>query len=210
MENKQELLDKVAQSIIDNLECSLKDAATNLVFGKGNPNSDLLFIAEAPGANEDLEGLPFVGKAGKDLDKHLNKIGLSLENMYIANILKYRPPKNRDPKPEEIENHTPYLVKQIEIIKPKIIVTLGNFSSKFILANGNVKNMKKINGVDELHGKIIKMDFKGTKIKVFPIHHPSSIIYSKDRRKWFEEDFYKLERLLFGKNRNKEIQTKLI
>ncbi len=211
MNNKQKLLDEVAEDIIKNLKCPLRDAANNLVFGKGNSNSDILFIGEAPGAKEDLEGFPFVGKAGKDLDKRLNKICLTLDEVYIANILKYRPPKNRDPTPTEMENHTPYLVKQIEIIKPKIICTLGNFSTKFILANGNVKEMKKIAGVDALHGEVQKINFRGIEVNVFPLHHPSSIIYSKDRRKWFEEDFLKLEKYLFGKNRKtQEIQKSLI
>jgi DNA polymerase len=210
MKDKQKLLDEVAVKINKELNCPLKDAANNLVFGKGNPNAEILFIGEAPGAKEDEAGIPFVGKAGKDLDKELNKIGLTLEDVYIANILKYRPPKNRDPTPIEIENHTPYLVKQIEIIKPKYVCTLGNFSTKYVLANGDVKLMKKIEGVDSLHGIPKEIEFRGEMITVFPLHHPSSIIYSKDRRKWFSEDFEKLERLLFGKNRTKEIQKSLV
>ena len=208
--SNQELLDEVAKEIINNLKCQLKDEANNLVFGKGNSNSDILLVGEAPGNNEDLQGLPFVGKAGKTLDSHLNKIGLTIDDVYIANILKYRPPKNRDPKPDEIENHTPYLIKQIKIINPKFVVTLGNFATKFIIANGNVKEMKKIYGLDKLHGNPIQMNFQGLDITLFPIHHPSSIIYNKERRKWFEEDLYELEILLFGKNRKKETQKSLI
>lgn len=206
----QELLDEIKQDILKNLKCPLKDAATNLVFGKGNPNADILFIGEAPGANEDLQGLPFVGKAGKDLDKQLNKISLTLDDVYIANILKYRPPKNRDPTFDEMLTHTPYLVEQIKIIQPKIICTLGNFSTKFVLANANVKEMKKIEGVDNLHGKIKEIEFQNLKIKIFPLHHPSSIIYSKDRRRWFEEDFLKLAKLLNLKIKTQETQKKLI
>lgn len=211
MSSKQELLDKVKIDILNNLKCQLKDEAINLVFGKGNINADILFIGEAPGAKEDEQGIPFVGKAGKDLDKQLNKISLTLDDVYIANILKYRPPKNRDPTFEEMIKHTPYLVEQIKIIKPKVICTLGNFSSKFVLANADIKGMKKIDGVDVLHGEIKEIEFQGLKAKVFPLHHPSSIIYSKDRRKWFEEDFFKLEKYLFGKNRKKqETQKKLL
>jgi len=201
-------LQEIEEDILKNLKCELKDMAQNLVFGKGNPKADILFIGEAPGAKEDEQGIPFVGKAGKDLDSQLNKIGLSLEDVYIANILKYRPPKNRDPNPDEMLKHTPFLVEQIKVIKPKVICTLGNFSTKFVLANGDVKEMKKVEGVDKLHGKIIEVEFFGEKIKVFPIHHPSSIIYSKDRRKWFGEDFLELERILFGENRVKQEEQK--
>jgi len=127
-------LEKVKQDIVDNLKCELKDNSTSIVFGKGSEDAQVLFIGEAPGAKEDLQGVPFVGRAGKQLDKLLNKISLSIDDVYIANILKYRPPKNRDPKINEIISHTPYLIEQIKIIKPEIIATLGNFSSKFILA----------------------------------------------------------------------------
>ena len=195
--NKQILLDKLKQKIIENLNCPLKKEAKNLVFGKGNPNTDILFIGEAPGAKEDEVGIPFIGKAGKDLDKQLNNIKLTLDDIYITNILKYRPPKNRDPTFEEIKNHTPYLVEQIKIIQPKIICTLGNFASKYILSNANINTMKKMDGVDKLHGKIVGMYFQEEKIKVFPLHHPSSTIYSKERRKHFANDFLELKRILF-------------
>ena len=179
-----------------------------MVFGKGNPDAQIMFIGEAPGEKEDLAGIPFVGKAGKDLDKQLNTISLTLDDVYIANILKYRPPKNRNPKPEEMINHTPYLVEQIK----KIICTLGNFATKFILANANIKEMKKIQGVDILHGKTQEITFQNLKIKVFPIHHPSSIIYSKDRRKWFSEDFKTIANILGKKikKEKEEIQKTLI
>src|SRR3990167_2004068 len=99
------------------MQCPLKDAATNLVFGKGNPEAKILFIGEAPGANEDLQGLPFVGAAGKQLDSFLHMINLCIEDVYIANILKYRPPDNRPPNKDEIRTHTPFLIEQIKIIQ---------------------------------------------------------------------------------------------
>ena len=204
--SNQELLDEVVNDIKKSLKCELKDAATNLVFGKGNPNAQILFIGEAPGEKEDLIGIPFVGSAGKILDKQLNKIGLSIDDVYIANILKYRPPLNRDPTIDEMKLHTPYLVKQIEIIKPKIICTLGNFSTNNILANTNIDEMKKIPGVSELHGQIKEVDFKGLKIKIFPIYHPTATVYRNAVKQAFEEDFIKLGKELFGYNFKPKIE----
>ena len=123
MTDKSKALAELRESI-SQLDLPLKATATNLVFGKGNPNTDILFIGEAPGKFEDLQGIPFVGTAGKLLDEMLNKINLTINDIYIANILKYRPPNNREPQPDEISAHTPFLVEQIKIIKPKIIVTL--------------------------------------------------------------------------------------
>ena len=153
-------LEQITQKILTELHCPLKHAAKNLVFGKGNPNAPILFIGEAPGAKEDEQGIPFVGRAGKELDKLLQRIDLTIDDVYIANILKYRPPQNRDPKKEEIMDHTPYLIEQIKIIKPKIIATLGNYSTKFILSQCNIENMKKVQGIAEIHGQKfnIKLD----------------------------------------------------
>lgn len=187
--SKLEELKKIEEDILNNLECSLKDNAKNLVFGKGNINADILFIGEAPGAKEDEQGIPFVGRAGKDLDKFLHQIELSLDDVYITNILKYRPPKNRDPTKEEIITHTPYLVEQIKVINPKIIATLGNFSTKFVLSGFNQKNMKKIGGISELHGKEFEVELDFTKFKVIPIYHPSAMVYRPKLREEFENDF---------------------
>ncbi|MBI2056877.1 uracil-DNA glycosylase, partial [Candidatus Pacearchaeota archaeon] len=110
----------------------------NIVVGKGNLNANILFVGEAPGKNEDLQGEPFVGLAGKNLDKLLAKVGLSMNDVYIANILKCRPPENRDPLPEEIKAHTPWLLEQIKKIKPKVVCSLGNYATKFFLAKGEV------------------------------------------------------------------------
>lgn len=196
VEEKLAKLEKVKQDIVNNLVCPLKDEATNIVFGKGNPDADILFIGEAPGKEEDLQGLPFVGKAGKNLDEQLKKIDLSLDECYIANILKYRPPKNRDPTKEEMLDHTPYLIKQIEIINPKIIITLGNFSTKFILNGFKVAKMNKIDGVSKLHGQIIPIDIDNQKFNVFPMLHPAAIIYRRAWKEDFENDFLKLRNFL--------------
>jgi uracil-DNA glycosylase family 4 len=161
---------------------------TNIVVGKGNENADILFVGEAPGKNEDLEGLPFVGRAGKNLDNMLAKVGLNLEDIYIANILKCRPPENRDPLPEEIRAHTPWLVHQIKEMKPKVICSLGNYATKFFLALGDVEGMKKQPGITSVHGKPKEIEFFGLKIKLIPLFHPAAIIYKRDLLPLWEED----------------------
>jgi uracil-DNA glycosylase family 4 len=166
----------------------LKESAINLVFGKGNPNADILFVGEAAGRNEDEQGLPFVGAAGKNLDKLLENVGLSLNDVYIANILKYRPPENRDPLPEEIKSHTPWLLKQINEIKPKVICSLGNYSTKFFLAEGDVDKMKEQLGITQVHGKVKFVTIDGVKIKLIPLFHPAAIIYKRDLIPFWEKD----------------------
>jgi DNA polymerase len=152
---------------------------TNIVVGKGNPNANILFVGEAPGKNEDEQGIPFCGAAGKNLDKLLKKIGLSNEDIYIANILKCRPPQNRDPTPEEIKAHTPWLLKQIKEMKPKIICSLGNYATKFFLAKTNVEEMEKQPGITQVHGKVQEIKINGIKIKLIPLFHPAAIIYRR-------------------------------
>ncbi len=160
----------------------------NIVIGKGNLNADIMFIGEAPGRNEDEQGLPFVGAAGKNLDNLLAKVGLSLDDVYIANILKCRPPDNRDPLPEEIKAHTPWLIEQIKQIKPKVICSLGNYSTKFLLADGDVDNMDKMPGITQVHGKIKDIDFHGLKMKLIPLFHPAAIIYNRNLVNLWEKD----------------------
>lgn len=161
---------------------------TNIVIGKGNDNADIMFVGEAPGKNEDEQGLPFVGRAGKNLDDMLSKVGLSLEDVYIANILKCRPPENRDPLPEEIEAHTPWLLKQIKEIKPKVICSLGNYATKFFLAKGNVSSMNLQPGITSVHGKVRTIEFMGMQIKLIPLFHPAAIIYKREILPLWEED----------------------
>ena len=160
----------------------------NIVVGKGNPNARILFVGEAPGRNEDEQGLPFVGAAGKNLDKLLATVGLSLGDVYIANILKCRPPENRNPLPEEIKLHSPWLLKQIKEMKPAVVCSLGNYATKFFLANGIVEEMDKQPGITSLHGKVNEMDFLGLKIKLIPLFHPAAIIYNRSLQKLWEED----------------------
>jgi DNA polymerase len=151
----------------------------NIVVGRGNPNADILFVGEAPGKNEDEQGIPFCGRAGNNLDKLLNQVDLSIEEIYIANILKCRPPKNRDPTKKEIKLHTPWLLKQIKEMKPKIICSLGNYATKFFLAKTKVEDMKKQPGITEVHGKVQEINIDGLKIKLIPLFHPAAIIYKR-------------------------------
>ncbi len=177
-------------------EAKLPLSEGNLVFGKGNEKADIMFIGEAPGEKEDLQGEPFVGAAGKQLDKLLGSIGLSLNDVYIANILKYRPPGNRDPNKEEITAHTPFLLEQIQRICPKVLITLGNFSTKFVLSGFSPENMEKIDGITKLHGKekVVKLD--GKEILVLPMFHPAAMLYNPATRVAVEQDFQKLKALI--------------
>jgi len=160
----------------------------NIVIGKGNMKAEIMFIGEAPGKNEDDQGIPFVGAAGKNLDKLLERTGLRLNDVYVANILKCRPPENRNPFPDEIKAHTHWLIEQIKQIKPKVICTLGNYSTKFFLAGGNVDEMKKMPGITQIHGKVKLIEFQGLKIKIVPLFHPAAIIYNRNLTGLWEKD----------------------
>ncbi len=204
---KQSALDALKHKIESDMTCPLKDAATNLVFGKGNPDADIMFIGEAPGRQEDLQGLPFVGAAGKNLDALLHKIGLSIGEVYIANILKYRPPNNRDPRPDEIARHTPYLIEQIRIIKPKVIVTLGNFATRFCLAGFTTEGMSRISGITKLHGRVEHVEADGIGVAVFPMYHPAAMLYKPQLRETIDKDFQGLKDFLEGKAEEKKDKT---
>ncbi len=159
----------------------LFENCTNIVVGKGNFDADILFVGEAPGRNEDEQGSPFCGAAGKNLDKLLDSVGLSLDDIYVANILKCRPPENRDPLPDEIRAHTPWLLKQIRDMKPKVVCSLGNYATKFFLSLGDVDLMKKQPGISEVHGVARDIDINGLKIKLIPLFHPAAIIYNRTK-----------------------------
>lgn len=164
--------------------CPLCEGRTNLVFGVGDPQARVMIVGEAPGRNEDLQGEPFVGAAGKKLDALLAIAGLERSEVYIANVLKCRPPDNRDPQPEEIQACTPFLREQTRTIDPEFIVTLGNFSTKFIL--------KTDVGITRLHGQLQQAG----RFKVFPIFHPAAAIYDRSKQEALEADFATLGRLL--------------
>jgi len=151
----------------------------NIVIGKGNEHAKILFVGEAPGANEDEQGIPFVGAAGKNLDKLLANVGLSLNDIYVANILKCRPPENRNPSDDEIRAHTPWLIEQIKAMQPKVVCSLGNYSTKFFLSLGDVDKMKEQPGITQVHGKVQNIEIFGTKVKLIPLFHPAAIIYNR-------------------------------
>lgn len=165
-------------------QCALCQTRTNTVPGAGNEHAKVMFVGEAPGRNEDLQGKPFVGAAGKLLGQLLEGIGLSRDDIYIANILKCRPPSNRDPRPEEIEACTPWLREQIKAVHPTVLVTLGNFSTKFIL--------QTTTGITRLRGQVhVTGPFR-----VIPMFHPAAAIYDRSKVGVLEEDFALLRRLL--------------
>ena len=178
--SKQESLKKIKQAILDKNVCpELANSATQLVFGDGNPNADLIFVGEAPGKNEDIKGIPFVGAAGKFLDEMLESISLNRQDIYITNIVKYRPPNNRDPLPQEKLDFLPYLQAQIEVIQPKLIITLGRHSMNCFL--GDLQ-------ISKVHGQP-----KRYKDRVYlPLYHPAAALYNGGMRKTLLEDFKKI------------------
>ncbi|MFH0927554.1 MAG: uracil-DNA glycosylase [Candidatus Micrarchaeota archaeon] len=193
---KEERLAGIREKICSQLECPLKNSAKNLVFGKGNFDAKVFVVGEAPGKNEDETGIPFVGAAGKNLDGYLKLAGLTLDSVYIANILKYRPPENRDPSESEILSHTPYLVEQIRVVEPKILVPLGNFATKFVLGGFLVSGMKEVEGTSRLHGRKFEVEFEGRKILVFPIYHPAAAIYNRKLIGEILKDFEELGKII--------------
>ncbi|MRR11076.1 uracil-DNA glycosylase [bacterium] len=177
-------LDALRQHIGDCARCALGHTRTKLVFGVGDPHADLMFIGEAPGKNEDLQGEPFVGAAGKLLDELLASIGLQRSEVYIANVLKCRPPDNRDPLPEEVELCTPFLAEQVRLVDPKVIATLGNHATKYILGTNT--------GITALRGRLFHVDGR----RVVPIFHPAAALYDQSKRSMLFDDFKRLRTVL--------------
>jgi uracil-DNA glycosylase family 4 len=161
---------------------------TQVVFGSGNADADLMFVGEAPGAKEDERGLPFVGAAGKLLDELLGEVGLQREDVFIANVLKCRPPGNRDPAPVEIENCQEYLLRQVELIRPKVICTLGNFSTKLLRGDPT--------GITRVHGRPEVKLIGRRAVRLYPIHHPAAALYTRSLQDTLREDFARLPALL--------------
>jgi uracil-DNA glycosylase family 4 len=168
--------------------CPLARTRTNVVFGAGDADADLMFIGEAPGAEEDRQGLPFVGRAGGLLNELLEGIGLSRKEVFVANVLKCRPPGNRDPQPVEIETCRPYLLEQVELIEPKVIATLGNFATKLI--TGNPTGITRVRGTPQIH------TLGDRTVKIFPILHPAAILRNPGQRGVMDQDFEALRGLL--------------
>jgi uracil-DNA glycosylase len=168
--------------------CDLHATRTRAVPGEGDPGADLMFVGEAPGYHEDQQGRPFVGQAGRLLEQLLSSIGLTREQVFIANVLKSRPPNNRDPRPDEIAACQPYLWRQIEIIKPKVICTLGNFATK--LLSGSPA------GITRVHGQPQPTVISGHSLYLFPIFHPAAALYTPAMLTTLKEDFLRLPELL--------------
>jgi uracil-DNA glycosylase family 4 len=166
----------------------LADTRKNVVFGSGNADSDLMFVGEAPGASEDDQGIPFVGQAGKLLEKLLGEIGLQRNDVFIANVLKCRPPGNRDPLPLEIENCREYLYDQVQLIEPKVICTLGNFATKLLRDDPT--------GITKLHGQPELLAVGQRMVRLYPIFHPAAALYTPRMLQTLREDFVRLPELL--------------
>ena len=182
--DKQALLDQIKADIIKQNICpDLAKTAKQLVFGDGNINADIVFIGEAPGKNEDEQGIPFVGAAGKFLNEMLGLIDLKREDIYITNIVKYRPPNNRDPEPSEKEAFLPFLMQQLEVIKPKLIVTLGRHSMDVLLPGLKIS---------QVHGQPKR--FKGQ--VYLPLFHPAAALYNGGMRQTLIDDFVAIPAIL--------------
>jgi uracil-DNA glycosylase len=187
-EKRREELVAVYREMCDSHACPLKDSRTKLVFGAGNANADLMFVGEAPGATEDKQGLPFVGRAGKLLDQLLEEVGLERGDVFITNVICCRPPGNRDPLPDEIEACKPYLYKKIQLIQPKVICTLGNFATKLLTGDPT--------GITKVHGRPQRRDVGDTPVLLFPIFHPAAGLRTDSVKQLLRDDFAKLPGLL--------------
>ncbi len=184
VKSKQTRLDQIMADIIKYNVCpDLAKTASQLVFGIGNPDAEIVFIGEAPGKNEDLKGLPFVGSAGKLLDEMLASINAKRQDVYITNIVKYRPPNNRDPLPEEKANFLPYLSQQLAVINPKLVITLGRHSMNCFLPELQIS---------QVHGQAKRLNGQ----VYLPLYHPAAALYNGGLRKILFEDFAKIPEII--------------
>jgi len=165
----------------------LRAQATQLIMGSGNPSASIVFIGEAPGKNEDEQGLPFVGAAGKFLDEMLAAADMKREDVYITNIVKYRPPNNRDPLPEEKKAFWPYLLKQLQIIEPKVVVTLGRHSMEYFLPGMFIS---------QIHGQPKRIQFGDHKLVIVPLYHPAAALYNGSLRQTLIDDFCRMPEII--------------
>lgn len=188
MLNKRAQLEQIAADIVNNNVCpDLAMQANRLVMGEGSADANIMFIGEAPGKKEDETGRPFVGAAGKFLDEMLTSAGMRREDVFITSILKYRPPNNRDPKPEEKAEFLPYLLRQIDVIQPKIIAPLGRHGMEFFLPG--VK-------IGQIHGQPQKMTLEGRELTIMPLFHPAAALYNGRLRQTLIDDFLKVPELI--------------
>ena len=197
MKRIEEDLRKIKNEVLNCKKCSLhKERVKNRfypVVGEGNHQAKIMFVGEAPGLQEAKTGRPFCGVAGKILDELLESSGIKRENVYITNILKDRPPQNRDPQPEEIKACTPYLERQIEIIKPEIICPLGRYSMNFLMERFGLED--QIEGISKIHGRLFKSKSLFQDVAIIPFYHPAVATYNPNMKEILAKDFKILEKL---------------
>lgn len=187
--SKAELIEKIADEVRVCGKCALWKGRRKAVPGEGDIDAYVVFVGEAPGYWEDAKGLPFVGAAGKVLDALLEKIRLPREDVFITNVVKCRPPENRDPKPEEVKTCTSlYLDRQIALIQPKIIVSLGRHSTAYILSKAGFKT-QTIEGITQLRGRVYRTKFLDLPVSVIPMYHPAAVLHNTKYRQALESDF---------------------
>ncbi len=179
-------LDEIRRDLGECTRCTLHAGRTTLVFGVGNPDADLVFVGEAPGRDEDLQGVPFVGRAGQLLTKIIASIGLTRDEVYIANVVKCRPPGNRNPEPAEVQTCEPFLFRQLDVIRPKVVVALGAFAIHTLLGSNQA--------ISRLRGRVY--EYRGAKL--VPTFHPAFLLRSPDRKRDVWEDMKKVRALLEG------------
>jgi uracil-DNA glycosylase len=186
-EERREKLVELYNSLRDH-DCPLRAGRRKLVFGAGNADADLMFVGEAPGAREDEVGLPFVGPAGQLLEQLLGEIGLERKDVFINNVLQCRPPGNRDPMPEEVEECRPFLIKRIELIEPKVICTLGNYSTKLLTGSPR--------GITKVHGDPQRREIAGRTVILYPLFHPAAALRSTSVLELLRTDIHRLPELI--------------
>lgn len=198
MSSKTEALKQIKDELLEFRASPLYEYRTENkyfpVIGEGSHDAGIMFVGEAPGENEAKSGRPFCGRAGKILDELLASIDVERSDVYVTNIVKDRPQKNRDPLPEEIELYAPFLDRQIAIIRPKVIATLGRFSSEYVMSRyGLASNLAPIS---TLHGKLLETEIEGEKVKVLPLYHPAAAIYNQHLKSTLVADFQQLKNLV--------------
>jgi DNA polymerase len=170
--------------------CALAAGRTQVVCGSGNPDAALMLVGEAPGFHEDRHGVPFVGRAGQLLDRLLATIGLERGDVYVVNVLKCRPPGNRDPQPDEIAACEPHLFRQLELVQPTVVATLGNFATKLLSGRQH--------GITRVRGQAQRVSIGGNSVTLYPLYHPAAALYTPSMLAVLEEDFARLSELLAG------------
>jgi uracil-DNA glycosylase len=188
MEERAAQLASFKEQVSACTSCRLAETRTQVVFGSGNPDAELMFVGEAPGFHEDQQGVPFVGAAGKLLERLLGEIGLSRQDVFIANVLKCRPPGNRDPMADEIEACQSHLFRQIELIEPRVVATLGNFATKLLTGDPT--------GITRVHGQVQELTLGSRDVLLYPIYHPAAALYTGSMLGVLEEDFRRIPALL--------------